>query len=238
MDLEPVSHFDTPNHWKIRKRCPKWLPRDSPNHAKITKNLHLDLQVPVGWPLGSLDHQNGVPGTQNGASRSPKWQFYVKKVTHLSSQPVSSCLLTRGRRQGAKPLNVYIHTYELICLQIHSLWCTMYLWSPPNWVGNRTFTICSETDSQDLLIKVSGITAKVSTAGGHKLATWMCTCAKGLGRDGGKRASIIISIDEVWDCRGLHGCRNLSLHGSTLDTGCAGWQMAHTSQTSNYCFSS
>ena len=35
-------------------------------------------------------------------------------------------------------------------------------------MGNRTFTICSETDSQDLLIKMSGITAKVSTAGGHK----------------------------------------------------------------------
>ena len=113
MDLETVFHFGIPNHWKIRNRCSKWLPRDSPNHPKITKNLHLDLQVPVGWPLGSLDHQNGVPGTQNGASRSPKWQFYVKKVTHLSSQPVSSCLLTGGRWQG-RSLQIYIYIYIYI----------------------------------------------------------------------------------------------------------------------------
>ena len=72
MDLQPVSHFGIRNHRKITKRCPKWLPRDSRNDPKITKSLHLDLQVPVGWPLGSLDHQNGIPGTQNGASRSPK----------------------------------------------------------------------------------------------------------------------------------------------------------------------
>ena len=69
MDLETVSHFGTPNYRKITKRCSKSLPRDSPNDPKITKNAHLDLQVSVGWPLGSLDHQNGVPGTQNGASR-------------------------------------------------------------------------------------------------------------------------------------------------------------------------
>ena len=48
MDLETVSHFGTPNYRQITKRCSKSLPRDSPNDPKITKNVHLDLQVPVG----------------------------------------------------------------------------------------------------------------------------------------------------------------------------------------------
>ena len=74
MDLETVSHFGTPNYRKIIKRCSKSLPRDSPNDPKITKNAHLDLQVPVGWPLGSLDHQNDH-------SRHSKWSLQVSKMT-------------------------------------------------------------------------------------------------------------------------------------------------------------
>ena len=48
MDLETVSHFGTPNHRKITKRCPKWVPGESQIDTKIDKNAHLDLQVPVG----------------------------------------------------------------------------------------------------------------------------------------------------------------------------------------------
>ena len=48
MDLETVSHFGTPNHRKITKRCPKWVPGESQIDTKIDKNGHLDLQVPVG----------------------------------------------------------------------------------------------------------------------------------------------------------------------------------------------
>ena len=127
MDLEIVSHFGTPNHRQIRKRCPKWLPRDSQNNPKITKTAYLDLQVPVGWPLESPDHSNDH-------SRHPKWSLKVSKMSvfgtksdtfqhHFSNQPVSNCLLTRGRRQGAKPLNIdvrviyiyiYIYTYIYI----------------------------------------------------------------------------------------------------------------------------
>ena len=119
MDLETVSHSGSPNHWKITKRCPKCIPGDSQNDSKIDKNPHPDLQVPVGWSLGSLDHQNGVPGTQNGVSRSPKWQVWVSKVTHFSNQPVSNCLLTRGRRQGAKPLNIQLH---IVYIYIYVNW--------------------------------------------------------------------------------------------------------------------
>ena len=48
LDLETIPQFSTTNHRKITKRCPKWVPRDSPNDPKINKNAHLDLQVPVG----------------------------------------------------------------------------------------------------------------------------------------------------------------------------------------------
>ena len=48
MDLETVSHFSTTNHRKITKRCPKWVPGDSQNDPQIDKNVHLDLQAPVG----------------------------------------------------------------------------------------------------------------------------------------------------------------------------------------------
>ena len=48
MDLETVSHFGTPKHRKITKRCPKWVPGESQIDTKIDKNAHLDLQVPVG----------------------------------------------------------------------------------------------------------------------------------------------------------------------------------------------
>jgi len=74
VNLETVSHSGAPNHWKITKRCPKWIPRDSQNDPKIDKNAHLDPQVPVGWPLGSLDHQNGHSGY-------PKWSLKVTKMT-------------------------------------------------------------------------------------------------------------------------------------------------------------
>jgi len=84
MDLERVSHFGTQNHGKITKRCPKWVPGASQNHPKIDKNVHLDLQVPVGWPLGSLDHQNDH-------SRYPKWCLTVTQMTvFVNKRPLSA----------------------------------------------------------------------------------------------------------------------------------------------------
>ena len=105
MDLETVSHFATPNQGKSQN-CAQSGSQEAPQiQPKITKNGHLGLSVSIGCPPGPQDHQNGAPGTPKGASKSPKSQFWVEKVTHCSSQPVSSYLLTRGRRQGAKPLN-------------------------------------------------------------------------------------------------------------------------------------
>ena len=72
MDLETVSHFATPNHRKSQN-CAQSGSQEAPQiHPKIDKNGHLGLSVSIGCPPGPQDHQNGVPGTQKGASRSPK----------------------------------------------------------------------------------------------------------------------------------------------------------------------
>ena len=66
MDLETVSHLGTQNNTG-----------DSPNDPKIDKNGHLDLQVPVGCPRGSLDHQNDHSGY-------PRWSLEVPKMAVLA----------------------------------------------------------------------------------------------------------------------------------------------------------
>ena len=72
MDLETVSHFATQNHRKSQK-CAQSGSQEAPQiHPKIDKTGPLGLSVSIGCPPGPQDHQNGVPGTQNGASRSPK----------------------------------------------------------------------------------------------------------------------------------------------------------------------
>ena len=77
MDLETVSHLGTQNHGKVTK-CAQGRVQETPKmQPKIDKNEQLDLKVPVGCPPGLQDHQNGVLGTQNGTSRSPKRQFCI-----------------------------------------------------------------------------------------------------------------------------------------------------------------
>ena len=58
----------TENHKSVVKVDPRRLP----NLPKIDKSRHLDLSVSIGCPPGPKDQQNGVPGIQNGTSRSPK----------------------------------------------------------------------------------------------------------------------------------------------------------------------
>jgi len=83
MDLDTISHFDIPNERKITKWWPKWVPGVSQNDPKTNKNGHLDLQVPVGCPRGSMDHQNGHSGYT-------KWSLKVSKmiVSDTKSDPV------------------------------------------------------------------------------------------------------------------------------------------------------
>ena len=70
MDLETVSLSVTPNHRKLRKCCQSWSQEAPQIHQKIDKNGHLGLRMSIGCPPGPQDHQNGVPGTQKGPSRS------------------------------------------------------------------------------------------------------------------------------------------------------------------------
>ena len=72
MDLETISNFATTNHRKSEK-CTQSGSQEAPQiQPKIDKSGHLDLSVFIGYPPGPQDHQNGVPGTQKGTSRSPK----------------------------------------------------------------------------------------------------------------------------------------------------------------------
>ena len=74
------------------------LPRfpSLPGHPRIPRsNTPFAFRSPSGLPKPPE-----LPSWQNGASRSPKSQFSKPTVTHFSSQPLSSCPLTGGRRQG------------------------------------------------------------------------------------------------------------------------------------------
>ena len=110
MDLETVSHFGIQNHRKSQNYYQSGSQETPQIHPKIDKNWDLGFSASSGCPPGPQDHQNGVPGTQKGASRSPKWQFFEAKVIHFRSHPVISCLLTGGRRQG-RSLKIYSQMY-------------------------------------------------------------------------------------------------------------------------------
>ena len=72
MDLEP-SPISTPQINEKSETCLQSGPRETPQrHPKINKNEHLDPNVSIGRPSGSLDHQSCPQGTQTEASRSPK----------------------------------------------------------------------------------------------------------------------------------------------------------------------
>ena len=72
MDLDTVSHFGIQNDRKTTERSQSGSQEAPQIHPKIYKNGHLGLSVSMGCPPGPQDHQNDVPGTQTGASRSPK----------------------------------------------------------------------------------------------------------------------------------------------------------------------
>ena len=90
---------------------PKMILKSQKMHTWTSRCLLAD---PLNPPITQMITQ----GTQNGLSRSPECQIWVQKVTQFSNQPVSNCLLTRGRRQGAKPLNIYIYIYIYIYTRI------------------------------------------------------------------------------------------------------------------------
>ena len=72
MDLETIYNFAIPNHRKSQNGTQSGSQEAPQIHPKIDKSGHLDLSVSIGYPPGPQDHQNGVPGTQKGPSRSAK----------------------------------------------------------------------------------------------------------------------------------------------------------------------
>jgi len=73
MDLENIFHFSTPNHAQITNMCPKRSPGEVLIGHETDKNGHLDPQVPIGCPRGSMDHRIFRPGY-------PKWSLEVAKI--------------------------------------------------------------------------------------------------------------------------------------------------------------
>ena len=56
MDLEPVSHFATPNHRKSQNSTQSTSQEASQIQSKIDENGHLGLSVSIGYPPGPQDH--------------------------------------------------------------------------------------------------------------------------------------------------------------------------------------
>ena len=71
MDLETIFHFATRNNRKSSNCAQSGSQEDPKMHSKIDENTYLGSGF-LGCPVGPLDHQNDVPGTQKGTSRSPK----------------------------------------------------------------------------------------------------------------------------------------------------------------------
>ena len=72
MDLETFPQFATPNHRKSQNCAQNGSQEALQIHPKIDKNGHLGHSVSIGCPTGPQDHQNGIPDTKKGASRSKK----------------------------------------------------------------------------------------------------------------------------------------------------------------------
>ena len=75
MDQETVSYFASRNHRKSQNYAQRESQEAPQIHPKIDKTGPPGFSVSIGCPPGPQDHQNGVPGAQKGASRSPKSQF-------------------------------------------------------------------------------------------------------------------------------------------------------------------
>ena len=72
--------------------------------SKIYKNEQLALKVPVACPCGSLDHQNGHSGHQNGASRSPKLDFLDIESDPFQQSTCQQLPVEKGPAAGGEAL--------------------------------------------------------------------------------------------------------------------------------------
>ena len=80
-------NFAAPNHEKVTKMTPKWVPRGSQNPPKIDKNPDLDPKVSCGVSLGT-------PGPPKWSPRVPKWTLQGPKMRGLGTQSDQRSLRT------------------------------------------------------------------------------------------------------------------------------------------------
>ena len=75
--LEPMLQFSANKSEKTQNLVQTGSQEDPRIHQQIIKIHIWTPRCPARCPPGPQDHQNGVPGIQNGALRSPKLEFYV-----------------------------------------------------------------------------------------------------------------------------------------------------------------
>ena len=107
---EPTLQISHPKPKKRSRLIKTDSQMDPQIHQKSMKIQPWTPRCPLWCPCGPMDHQHGHPRAkikppryQNGASRSPKLQFRIKLIIHVTDQPVSSYLFEWGPAAGAKP---------------------------------------------------------------------------------------------------------------------------------------
>ena len=98
------------SHPKPKKasRLMKIDPQEGPKIPQKSMKIHpWTPRCPLWCPCGPMHHQQGDPRTkikpprsQNGASRSPKLQFRIKQIIHVTNNLSAVTCSKGGRRQG------------------------------------------------------------------------------------------------------------------------------------------
>jgi hypothetical protein len=107
MDVETVSHFATPNYGKS-PNCIQSGSQEAPQiQPKIIKNVRLGLK----W-----------------SPRVSKMTFSGIKTYPFQQSTCQQLPVDRGRRQGAKPLNICIYIYIYTCFfHMYIIWLQLRL---------------------------------------------------------------------------------------------------------------
>ena len=104
-------NFATPNHEKITKVTPKWVPRGSQNPPQIDQNPDLEPKVSRGVSPGTPGSPKWCPRYQKW---TPKWVPRGSQINQLTSQPVNQytsqpIACRRGAGGSGRSPYIYIH---------------------------------------------------------------------------------------------------------------------------------
>ena len=82
----PYCNFAAPNHEKVTKMTPKWVPRGSQNPPKIDQNADLDPKVSHWKSLGVPRPPKWCPRVPKWCPRAPKWSPQASQMAGLGAQ--------------------------------------------------------------------------------------------------------------------------------------------------------